>query len=195
MAVDDGEPSVAADVEVQETSASTDSFSDMFTRGPIVSSASGVVAVEEPEVKELTPYEEEVKKYQNKLEKDLEYLESSLKFERGLLTNRKDAITMSGKNGYFFVQAEVAEFQKRKEREQKARVLRNKKDFVEKMLPVVDAFRAAPTAAPAVNEREESMHKNFGSLCKSIITVFEKYGYAEFDAGAILSIILICRVL
>ena len=50
------------------------------------------------------------------------------------------------------------------------------------MLPVVDLFREAPTKAVANTEREEQMHKSFGSLLTSILTVFEKYGYKEFQA-------------
>ena len=158
------------------------SFSDMFTR-QVVGYDLNLPVPEQKEEKVLTPYEVEVAKYQLKLEKELEYIQSVHQCEQGLLKLRKDAITFSGKNGYFFVQAEVAEFQKRKEREQKARVLKNKKEFVEKMLPVVDAFRAAPTLTPGQNEREDSMHKNFGSLCQSIILVFEKYGYKEYNSG------------
>lgn len=139
--------------------------------------------VEEKPVVVLSPYQEAVLKYNTQVEKELEYIESVLKCERNLLMLRKDTITVSGKNGYYFVQAEVAEFQKKKEIEQKKRVIRNKREFVQRMLPVVDSFRAAPTVAPSSNEREESMHKNFGSLSKSLIDVFEKYGYKEFDAG------------
>lgn len=147
----------------------------------------GMEAVEEVEEEKpvvvLSPYQEAVLKYKTQVEKELEYIESVLKCERNLLMLRKDTISVSGKNGYFFVQAEVAEFQKRKEIEQKNRVIRNKREFVQRMLPVVDSFREAPTLAPSSNEREESMHKNFGSLSKSLIDVFEKYGYKEFDAG------------
>ena len=190
--MDDDESPVEIEqkTETEANRKESSSFSDMFTRETIVTSGTGKVADPVPDsnpvlipVKVLSPYEEEVKKYENKLEKECEYLESALQCEKGQLALRKDSITMSGKNGFYFVQVEVSEFQKRKEAEQKARVLRNKKDFVLKMLPVVDSFRAAPAVAPAANEREESMHKNFGSLCKSIITVFEKYGFQEFDAG------------
>ena len=178
MSADNGDlPSSVAEPPVMETKVSN---SDMFKREVIVTNQ----IVESTEnAPEQTPYEAEVSKYQNKLEKELEYIQSVLTCEQGLLKLRKDSITVSGKNGYFFVQAEVAEFQKRKDKEQKARVLRNKKEFVQKMLPVVDAFRAAPMMAPAENEREESMHKNFGSLCDSIIVVFEKYGFKEFNSG------------
>jgi molecular chaperone GrpE (heat shock protein) len=45
------------------------------------------------------------------------------------------------------------------------------------MLPVVDLFRQAPTVVPAITEREQNMHKNFGSLLDSILNIIEKYGY------------------
>ena len=51
------------------------------------------------------------------------------------------------------------------------------------MLPVVDAFRQARAVAPATTDREENMHKNFGSLLDNILLVFQKYGFKEFDAG------------
>ena len=149
----------------------------------LITKCEGEEVVEEKPVVVLSPYQEAVLKYKTQVEKELEYIESVLKCERNLLMLRKDTITVSGKNGYYFVQAEVAEFQKKKEIEQKKRVIRNKREFVQRMLPVVDSFRAAPTVAPSSNEREESMHKNFGSLSKSLIDVFEKYGYKEFDAG------------
>jgi molecular chaperone GrpE (heat shock protein) len=52
------------------------------------------------------------------------------------------------------------------------------------MLPVIDAFRNATKMAPPSTEREENMHKNFGSLLSSILNVFQKYGYKEFTAGS-----------
>ena len=54
------------------------------------------------------------------------------------------------------------------------------------MLPVLDAFEDAVKKAPPTNEREESMHKNFGSLYTNIVTVVEKYGYKLFEAGMLL---------
>lgn len=140
--------------------------------------------VEDPPQHEiLSPYQNAVKNYQTQLEKEIEYVESVLTCERNMLALRKDTISMSGKNGYFFVQAEVAEFQKKKEIQQRNRVIKNKKEFVEKMLPVVDAFRAAPIVCPSASERENSMHTNLGSLCKMILEVFEKYGFTEYNAG------------
>ena len=140
-------------------------------------------AEEPPQQKILSPYQNAVKNYQTQLEKEIEYLESVLACERNMLALRKETISMSGRNGYFFVQAEVAEFQKKKEIQQRNRVVKNKKEFVEKMLPVVDAFRMAPIMSPSVSERENSMHTNLGSLSKMILEVFEKYGFKELHAG------------
>ena len=66
---------------------------------------------------------------------------------------------------------------------QKVKIARNKYEFVEKMLPVVDEFRAAKENFPPTTDREEKMHRDFGSLLDSILLLFEKYGYKEFDAG------------
>ena len=138
----------------------------------------------EPEVAEVVdPYEVAVKALEAQLRTEIINIESNLKSERNALSKIKDKASESGKNGYFIVQAKVAEFQKVKAVEQKARVTRNKREFVSKMLPVVDAFRAAPSISPSTSDREESMHKNFGSLLSSIMVVFEKYGFKEFDAG------------
>lgn len=52
-----------------------------------------------------------------------------------------------------------------------------------KMLPVVDAFREAPKSAIATTEREENMHKNFGSLNNQILAAFAKFGYSEYTPG------------
>ena len=52
-----------------------------------------------------------------------------------------------------------------------------------KMLPVIESFRQAVIKAPPTTEREENMHKNYGSLLSSILNVFEKYGYKEFKPG------------
>jgi|EP00596_Hydrurales_sp_CCMP1899_P002574 molecular chaperone GrpE (heat shock protein) len=156
-----------------------DEFLEKMSKGELPDPALEA-PVEVPE--EETALQKATKKYETTLRKEFEYLESALKSERGLLNLKRDKISTSGKNGYFFVQAEVAEYQKKQAVQQKARVNANKKEFVLKMLPVVDAFRAAPTIAVGQNEREESMHKNFGSLCNSIIVVFEKYGYKEYDA-------------
>lgn len=61
----------------------------------------------------------------------------------------------------------------------------NKKEFVEKMLPVVELFRSAPSKVPAETEREEKMHKSFGALLDSIVNVVEKYGYKHLLEGMV----------
>ena len=116
------------------------------------------------------------------LSRKLKDLEIYLRSERSSLSRTKDRVSESGKNGYFIVQAQVAEFLKRKEAEQKERVKDNKREFVMQMVPVVDSFRQAPIVAPAATEREENMHATFGSLLKLVLGVFEKYGYKLFDA-------------
>jgi molecular chaperone GrpE (heat shock protein) len=132
------------------------------------------------EVAPLTPEEQAILNKEKELKNQLENLENQLRKARADLVRVKDKISESGKNGYFIQQAQVAEFLKKKDAEQKERVQRNKRDFVMKMLPVVDLFREAPIKAVANTDREEQMHKNFGSLLTSILTVFEKYGYKEF---------------
>ena len=59
----------------------------------------------------------------------------------------------------------------------------NKREFVAKMLPVIDALREVPRLAPATSEREQNMHKNFGSLTAQVLSAFEKFGYKEYVAG------------
>lgn len=146
-----------------------------------------MVEPEESEVAELDPHEEAVKALESQIKSEIVMMETKLKTERVALSKVRDRISESGKNGYFIVQAKVAEFQKIKIVEQKSRVTRNKREFVMKMLPVVDAFRAAPIISPSSSEREVSMHKSFGSLLESILVVFEKYGFSEYDAGTYLS--------
>ena len=149
-----------------------------------------MVDPEESEVVELDPHEVAVKAMEAQIKAEVLVLETKLKTERVALSKVKDRISESGKNGYFIVQAKVAEFQKVKVVEQKSRVTKNKREFVMKMLPVVDAFRAAPIVSPSSSEREISMHKSFGSLLESILVVFEKYGFSEYDAGTIISLSL-----
>ena len=60
---------------------------------------------------------------------------------------------------------------------------KNKRLFVEKMLPIVDAFRQAATIAPNSTPKIESMHTNYGSLLNYIMMVFAKFGYQEFTPG------------
>lgn len=142
---------------------------------------------EESEVVESDPHEFAIKALESQIKSEILVLETKLKTERVALSKVKDRVSESGKNGYFIVQAKVAEFQKVKVVEQKSRVTRNKREFVMKMLPVVDAFRAAPLVSPSSTEREISMHKSFGSLLESILVVFEKYGFSEYDAGNLIS--------
>lgn len=63
------------------------------------------------------------------------------------------------------------------------RVERSKREFVEKMLPVLDEFRNATLAVPPDTEKEATMHKSFESLLGNVLAVFEKYGYSEYSAG------------
>lgn len=63
------------------------------------------------------------------------------------------------------------------------------------MLPLVDAFRSAPLLAPAVTEKELSMHKTYGALLDNILAVFQKFGYKEFDIGNYHSSTIVGRLL
>jgi len=129
---------------------------------------------------ELSETEKAVKACEEELAKELRALEEKLCQERRSLSRTKDKVSESGKPGFFMIQAKVSEFLKRKDKEQKSRVEANKRDFVQKMLPIIDLFREAPAKAPATSERELTMHATFGSLLDSIMVVFGKYGYAEF---------------
>ena len=60
---------------------------------------------------------------------------------------------------------------------------RNKREFIQRMLPVVDDFRMARDRAPPTSDLEEQMHDSFGSLLKGILTVVDKYGYKEYFPG------------
>ena len=104
---------------------------------------------------EETPLEKAIKAKESELAKELADLEGKLRVERLRTMATKDKLSESGKTGFFMVQAQVAEFLKKKESEQKKRVAKNKLDFVNKILPVVDAFNAAPVQFPAETEREE----------------------------------------
>lgn len=75
--------------------------------------------------------------------------------------------------------------QRRNEQDQKIKIDQNKREMVEKMLPVIDMFRSASIRAPASNEREESMHKNFGALLDNILLVIRKLGYEEYETGTV----------
>jgi molecular chaperone GrpE (heat shock protein) len=54
---------------------------------------------------------------------------------------------------------------------------------VQRLFPVIDGFRAARATVPPETEREENMHKNFGSLLSSMLLILEKSGYKEYDVG------------
>lgn len=51
------------------------------------------------------------------------------------------------------------------------------------MVPIVQMFRAAPKELQAETEREQNMHKNFGSLLDGIVNVIDKYGYRDLIEG------------
>ena len=53
--------------------------------------------------------------------------------------------------------------------------------MVRKILPVIDMFRSSRQRVPAENDREESMHTNFGALLDSILLVLRKLGYEEYE--------------
>ena len=60
---------------------------------------------------------------------------------------------------------------------------RNKREFIEKILPWIDEFRKAPSTLPAIENKTHTMHISFGSLLKHVLAVFEKYGYREYTPG------------
>ena len=136
----------------------------------------------DPELIALIEQEKEVKAAFKKLEDEL-------RSERFALRKTKDKLSESGKTGFFIIQAQVNEFLKRKESEQSKRVSNYRRQFVEKMLPIIDLFRAAPLKYPPTNEKETNMHDSFSSLLDSIIIVVEKFGYKEFtpEVGTTLS--------
>jgi molecular chaperone GrpE (heat shock protein) len=135
----------------------------------------------EPEPVKVDPLAVAITAYERKLENEFTLADNVLRSERLKLSKLKDRESDSGKNGYYMVQAQVSEFQKRRDADQKAKVKLNKRDFVEKMLPVVDAFRAAPVIATASTEKEENMHLSFKTLLTSIEVVFDKYGFKEYQ--------------
>ena len=141
---------------------------------------------EQKEEPEPTPLEKAIAEKEAELQKKLIDLEAKLRAERISSSKIKDRLSESGKTGFFMVQAQVAEFLKKKDIEQKARVKKNKREFVSMILPVVDAFYTAPVEYPATTEKEENMHKSFGSLVSSIMIVFEKYGVKEYVFCSIL---------
>lgn len=140
-----------------------------------VSNPSNVTSIEED------PVMKQIKEMELKLSAEVSQLEMQLRSERQNAARIKDQISESGKNGYFIIQAQVAEFLKRNENDQKSRVAKNKREFVLKMLGVVDGFRQAPMDVPGDTEREQNMHKSFGALLNGILAVFEKYGFKEIS--------------
>ena len=78
---------------------------------------------------------------------------------------------------------QVNEFLKQKDSEQKRRVSANKREFVLKMLPVVESLRAVPKQFQDPDDRATSMHENLGQIqINQIIQAFDKFGYREFSA-------------
>ena len=163
------------DVEDHEAAQGTEVVDD--TAVDVAAELNSTVAVD--------PKAEAIKQAEQALQTQLDVLENTLRSERLMLSKIKNKVSESGKNGYFIVQAQVNEFLKRKDSEQKIRVSANKREFVNKMLPVVDAFREAPKISVAVTEKETKMHQNFGSLNNQILLAFEKFGYTEFSPGLI----------
>ena len=75
------------------------------------------------------------------------------------------------------------EWNKQKDAQQKKRIKANKREFVLKMLPTVDAFKQVASDLPPTNEREENMHESLGKIqYDQILRAFEKFGYCEFSA-------------
>lgn len=127
---------------------------------------------------------EAVRAKEVELTKKIAELENTLRSERNRLAISKDRLSETGKNGFFIVQAQVADFLKRRDTDQKNRVRNNKKEFVNKMLPIVDAFRMAPIDVPGDSEKEKTMHTTMGALLNGIVIAIEKFGYKEYMSAA-----------
>lgn len=69
------------------------------------------------------------------------------------------------------------------ELDQKKKVSNDRRNFILKLLPLMDAMREAPQVAPASTPRGESMHESYQSLLAKMTELFENYGYKEFSAG------------
>ena len=95
------------------------------------------VAEVEPE---LSPLELAIKSAEADLAKELAGAEEELRRARLEASRTKDKLFESGKSGFFVVQSKVSTFRKDQASEQAKRVARSKREFVIKMLPVVDAF-------------------------------------------------------
>lgn len=136
---------------------------------------------EENEEEELSPEAKAIKEAEEALRKQLNEVENTLRSERVNLSKVKDKKDLSGKNGFYIIQARVNEWNKQKDVQQKRRISANKREFVLKMLPIVDAFKKVPDDIPATNEREENMHESLGKIqYVQILQAFEKFGYVEF---------------
>eukprot|EP01039_Chlorochromonas_danica_P008287 gene8287-9137_t len=159
---------------VEETNQETPDLSDQVTHNVTETAAStnATTTVVEEDPKQIA-----IAKKEKSLRIELETLEDAIRRDRLELITLKDRLSESGKKGFFLVQAQVNDFLRKKDEQQKQKVAQNKKEFVEKMLPVVELFRSAPSKVPAETEREEKMYKSFGALLESIVNVIEKYGY------------------
>eukprot|EP01038_Epipyxis_sp_PR26KG_P006637 gene6637-9111_t len=164
------EPNVQEDEEVESTSTINEIDELDNTQSNVTDSSNSTDPIKEATIA-----------YEKSLQLEVNKLESILRTERVQLTKLKDKASESGKNGYFIVQAQVNDFLKRKTVEQKERVQQNKKEFVVKMLPVVDSFRSSREIYPPTTDREENMHKTFEALLTGVLNVFDKFGFKDFE--------------
>lgn len=122
-----------------------------------------------------------IQNLESKLSSDLKAAKSLLQKEKSALYSLQEKNFESGKNGYFLIQAQVKDFNKRRESEQRKRVEDNKKKVVTKILPLLDAFRNVSMLHGGETEREIKMHSDFNVLVRSITVALQKYGYSEFS--------------
>lgn len=129
-----------------------------------------------------------IEKYEKVLKQQVELFENTLRSERISASKARDKLSESGKAGYFMVQAQVNDFLRKSDAAQKDRVIANKREFVKKMLPIIDSFRNTPLTIPADTETGQNMHTGFGALLTGILNVIDKYGFKEFvpDLGDLL---------
>lgn len=123
------------------------------------------------------------KKLKQDLQAELTKAESVLRNERIQLSRTKDRISESGKNGFFLVKAQVNDFLRTKDAEQKELVAQKRRDVVLKLLPILDKLRSTPKEIPAETKRETNMHESFNALLRSILIVIERNGYQETEAA------------
>lgn len=69
------------------------------------------------------------------------------------------------------------------ELDQKKKVSNDRRDYILKLLPLIDAMRAATQDVPASTPRVEEMHESYQSLLSKMMELFERYGYKEFFPG------------